>query len=499
MEHQMVAWKLTTDFDAERHLFFEKIKTDYVVETYVCSCGVTDFITKHPSQQMGYICPGCDNSKFYSANSVWKNIGHFMDQYRDLDLTFMYSVDHTEVSVVSHYYVEVPKAIDYLKKEVYYGQRDVHTYTLKTDGTFVENYLLRFSPTVVTQLKSNMETYLNKHNCFNIPKSKEKILTLKMATFFLKNRNFKDFDFYYWTYIEMIQGKDVDVPSALQIISRYTKTKSVKKAVYQNYVDQFREHGNYDSIFVELFCEVIEDPNILTKLLALNLHETQAYVREKEGLLSLVRFLKQHYTEKQILKLFASLTRDDRILFQDLVSEYEYRVETVETLFQKVSCNVQALHDEFVRCTREKRNQTIIHEKLQYGKVDALPCVEVADYYIQLPHSGKELLSWADILHNCMAGYFDTIRNNETRIYGFFEERTLRFAVEISDKKLIQASGKYNAHLTKEQKEVCGTWLKRFFNHKENLDFNNRDFINLDHYHPAPLQYVEVAYGTYLD
>jgi len=495
----MVAWKLTTDFDAERHLFFEKIETDYVVETYVCSCGVTDFITKHSNQKMTYICPACENSTFYSAKSAWKNIDHFIEQYRDLDLMFTYSVNHTEVSVVSHYYVAIPKAIDYLKKEVYYAQKDVHTYTLNADGTFVENYLLRFSPTVVTQLKNNLQTYLNKHNCFGIPKSKEKSLTLKMVSFFFKNRNLKDLDFYYWRSVEMIQGEEVDVPSALQIISRYPKAKSVKKGVYQNYVDQFRAYGNYDATFVELFCEVIEDTNILTKLLALDLHETQAYIREKEGLVSLVRFLKQHYSEKQILKLFTSLTRDNRILFQDLVSEYQYQVESVETLFQKVSCHVQTLHDEFVRCAREKQNQKIVHEKLQYGKEAVLPCVEVDGYQVQLPHSGKALLSWADILHNCMAGYFDMINKSETYIYGFFQEKCLCFAVEISGGKLIQASGKHNAHLSKEQKEVCGAWLKRFFNHKENLDFNNRDFVNVDDYHPAPVPYVEVAYGTYVD
>ena len=61
----MIAWKLTTEFDKQRHLFFEKIQTDYIVETYICSCGHTDFITKHPEQKLKYICIECENTKFY--------------------------------------------------------------------------------------------------------------------------------------------------------------------------------------------------------------------------------------------------------------------------------------------------------------------------------------------------------------------------------------------------------------------------------------------------
>ena len=52
----MIAWKLTTDFDKQRHLFFEKIKTDYIVETYICNCGHTNFITTHTEKSLKYIC-----------------------------------------------------------------------------------------------------------------------------------------------------------------------------------------------------------------------------------------------------------------------------------------------------------------------------------------------------------------------------------------------------------------------------------------------------------
>ena len=48
----MIAWKLTTDFNEQRHLFYQKIETDYVIESYICTCGHTDFIIKHQKQNL---------------------------------------------------------------------------------------------------------------------------------------------------------------------------------------------------------------------------------------------------------------------------------------------------------------------------------------------------------------------------------------------------------------------------------------------------------------
>jgi len=95
------------------------------------------------------------------------------------------------------------------------------------------------------------------------------------------------------------------------------------------------------------------------------------------------------------------------------------------------------------------------------------PCIVANTYQVKLPKTRKELLDWADELHNCMAGYFKMIQNHETIIYCFFQEGILVFAVEICDNAVVQASGKYNADLTFEQKQVLTKWFEMFQKNKQ--------------------------------
>ena len=126
-------------------------------------------------------------------------------------------------------------------------------------------------------------------------------------------------------------------------------------------------------------------------------------------------------------------------------------------------CNIQALHDELVRCSREEGYKDIIDQKLSYSKEDMKPCIEADTYQVKLPKNGKELLDWANKLHNCMAGYFEMIKNHETIIYCFFQENILIFAVEICDYEVVQTSGKYNATLTIEENKILTKWFELFF------------------------------------
>ena len=48
----MLAWKLTTNFDTQRHLFSKKITTDYIIETFLCHCSHIEFITTHANEDI---------------------------------------------------------------------------------------------------------------------------------------------------------------------------------------------------------------------------------------------------------------------------------------------------------------------------------------------------------------------------------------------------------------------------------------------------------------
>jgi len=460
----MVAWKLTTNFDKQRHLFFETIETDYIVETYICSCGYTDFIIKYPEQELKYICKECENTNFYDANSAWRNITHFLYQNLDLELSCEYNVQSSADVISSHYVTKIPTSIDFANHKVIYSKKTIYSLSLRIDGEFKENYSLRFDQKISSQLKNYLIQYIKKNNYFNIPHSGNKSLTLAMVLFFLKNKHLKDFDFYYWDDISKLEKKEVHINDALKFISNNPRAKTVKKAVYQNYIKQLDDNGRFDSTFVEAFSNHIKDVNILSKLLQLKFEHSVYNNIHKDELNEIIVFLKQHYSEKQLLKFFSSnVFNSNHYLFRDAVNEFLYDKDVIENRFRKVPCNIQALHDELVRCSREEGYKDIIDQKLSYSKEDMKPCIEADTYQVKLPKTGKELLDWANKLHNCMAGYFEMIKNHETIIYCFFQENILVFAVEICDNEVVQASGKYNATLTIEENKILTKWFELFF------------------------------------
>ena len=130
-------------------------------------------------------------------------------------------------------------------------------------------------------------------------------------------------------------------------------------------------------------------------------------------------------------------------------------------------CTWIALHNEAIKCTESYRNIIIYNEELFYIKEEIKLSIKIQDYEIKLPNSGAELIAWADVLNNCMASYFDMIKIKETIIYGFFKDDELKFAVEICDNSLIQASGKYNNELEDEEREILTIWMKRSFENKD--------------------------------
>ena len=146
----MIAWRLTTEFDKQKHLFFDKIQTGYVVETYICTCGHTSFITKHPKQKLNYICEACENTKFYDANAAWQNIFYFLDQNPDLKLSYKYDIRTDEVAISSQYITSIPKSIDFSTHKVIYSNKPVYSLILGMDGEVKEDYSLRVEQTIVS-------------------------------------------------------------------------------------------------------------------------------------------------------------------------------------------------------------------------------------------------------------------------------------------------------------------------------------------------------------
>ena len=459
----MPSWKLTKDFNEQSHLFHETIFTDYIIEAFYCSCGHSNCILKYKKQILEYMCDECGNNRFYNANDAWNNIEHFLSQNEELELSCEYDIYMDNTKLISSYITFIPNDIDFMKNKVVFSKKDIGSVTLTSDGDLTENYVLKLKTEIFSTIKQRLVKHVNDNRSFNIPDIGNRYLDLKMIIFFLSNKNLIEFDFYYWEDVHALVNRDFDINGALMHISNYRKEKSIKKTLYQNYKKQMSENGRFYSAFIKVFTRSIQDSNVVVKLLNLNL-DHMLNNSETEDVISLIVFLKKHYTEKQILKLFSELEYAlDDSLFIDMLRELSYADGVIRNKFKKVACKLVNIHDEFVRCSKEERFRGMHEQKLQYSKNASESCVRVQDYEVRLPCTGQELYDWSESLDNCMAGYFDSINYGDTIIYGFFKDDTLAFAVEISDREIVQASGKRNRKLSIDEQTLLSKWFKTYY------------------------------------
>ena len=432
--NQHIPWKLSTNFNHQRHLFYNKVDTDYIIETYICTCGHESFIVCNANQELDYICEECANTKFYDANLAWSNMPHFISTNEELDVEFHYTFSADEEKITADYSLTIPTDIDFLQEEIFYDERAVCSVVLSDDGIIDEIYLLMFdredisgiddyqcpNDEILKRLNTNLLDYIKKNGCFGIHGSRKNDFTLAHVHFFLQHQNLKDFDFYYWNDVDYLNEGKWSIESALvNLLNRRTE-KSLKKAININYAKQRKESNTFYANFIGVFTVHIEDVNILRECLGLEF-DSDTYRSIGGSLHRLVGFLKRHYTDKQILNFFKSITtvRDSELL-RDSINQYSYIQDTIENNFNKVKCNLDAIHDELLRCAIEIKREESADVKLSYTDKELAYCHIIDGYEVVLPQNAQDLFDWAYTLRNCLTGYLDNIKNKYTCLFVYF-------------------------------------------------------------------------------
>ena len=461
-----ISWKLTVDFDKQRHLFYEKLFTDYVVDAFLCSCGHTELIIRDQEQAVVYRCVECKNEHFYDANRAWQNYYAFIVDSDDLNLSFEYRVTKKEDSLGIGYAVVLPRSIDLLRNRVEFGYKDIYKISINDRGDISKAYETTIDTLIFGEMKRKLVRYITMFQHFDIKLDTERKLTLGKIIFSLRHKYLKSPEYYYWKEIDTLlpdENRSYDIDQGIARISNYRKEKSVKRAVYEEYLRQIDEEHYFHPGCINIFSHTIEDPNILVKLLSMDSLKYMEHLWVE--LESFVWFLKQFYSEKQIAKLFEFEGEDDEklFLFRDTVEMLMYSHEAIEEHFLKVRCTVPALHDEFSRCQYQNKISQTSEHFFVYTKNELEKCVYLRGYKVWTPENNTELYAWGEHLHNCLFSYTSAVKEKRSTIYGFFSEEQLDFAVEIKNDHIIQASGKYNAGLDEEEKFILYEWFGRFF------------------------------------
>lgn len=462
----MTPWKLSVEFDKEKHLFSDLVTTNYFVMVYNCSCGHNEFIISSSNEE-DYTCSICNNEVFYDANYAKKQLEYFLDSNKNLKLEYKYELTTYKDKIRASYVTYVPSSINFMQKQINYTPVIKHFLEINYDGIIKKSCEDSFIDMNI-KMRKLIEEYLNKNiEKLQLPNPGTKIMTLDKASFFFDNKSLKDFEFFYWEIDPLVYEDDeLTLDKAFTIILNGRKEKSVKKAMFKNYASQIKNNNKYISNLPKIFIEKVDDPNLLIKFLNLDIYSMPLnfmFVGRAFSILSEV------YSSKQLYRLFCEVVNEDKrtsFLFNDLVHELITigDLKAVYAEYKKLRCTLMVLHDGIIDYNIERRKKEILGKDIATNKINLKPCVHIDDYEVKLPKKGDELYQWANDLSNCMASYFNTIQNNQTLIYCFFINEKIDFAIEIRNNLVIQASGLHNATLDASQKEVLGKWIKRFFN-----------------------------------
>ena len=454
----MIPWKYTSDFDTQKHLFFEKIEMGDVVETYICSCGRSEFIVKKPQQKLTYHCPQCENEVFYDANGAWENLTKYVPQSILSELPCEYITQHDASHITAQCSMNIPVDTDFLNKEVIWAKKALYSLRLTPDGEVSKVYEIEPKEGIKLELKKRILHQINANNPLRADNLVNQETDLARISFILENKPYRGWEFHYWEDMSIFTA-DIDTQGILNAISNSPTKESVKKAVYQNYLRQIHRQVMFNDFFIELFTRKIQDTNILVKFLDL---EPELTLYADAGFPLVIDFLKLHYSEYQLFELFkeASATREDAYLFQKSILEFQFYIELKKENFQKVPCTTRALYDEITKEHRRDRYKHTFNQKITYTKQALKSCVQVDGYEVRLPQTGKALYDWSDYIYKELASDFEKIVEGKTTIYGFFKNGSLEFSVKVEDGDIVETKKKYDALHNHQEHETLSKWVK---------------------------------------
>jgi len=292
---------------------------------------------------------------------------------------------------------------------------------------------------------------------------------LKYLTFFLKNSHLKEHRFFFWR-MDNIQDHTIKHTTQIEMLNFVVdnrKEKSIKKALYLGYENSINHIGYYPySDYI--FSRSIKNIDLLIKLYGIYPAIKQHIFTDETFAVAIefILFLKRHYTEKQIVKLFLEDMQD--------VKEYKNRLNnwrdtlrmlqtrnafsSLEEHFSKVKLTTKKLHDEIVRVFHIVSYELDAKESFEYDEIYLSACSTYKELEFKLPLTVKELSLWAKMLHNCMFGYSRSIHEQRSIIYGVFRAEELLYAVELNGFRIVQAKAVSNNTIPAEDMSIINGW-----------------------------------------
>ena len=322
----------------------------------------------------------------------------------------------------------------------------------------------------IMEHKTKEISWMQEKDFDNVPVDKK----LQQIHYFLNNLHLKESNFYYWE-LRLLHKYTKTYPSEiamLDFICNHRKEKSIKKALYNSYKNAIASKY-YDPHSDYVFSRTISDVNLLVKLLNMDPEIKQKIFTDKYYLkgIKLITFLKKHYSEKQICRLFTEDMLDEEKFqyWKDtlLIIDGKNAFLSLERYFIKGKLTTKYLHDEAMRPFQEYsalkfKKGEIVTTVFQYKEQQIMAEGIYNDLEYRLPLSVDELNIWSKLLHNCMFVYANAIRKGSSLIYGIFKEEKLLYALEVKGKKIVQAYAVSNQAIPPYDMKKIKEWQEQY-------------------------------------
>lgn len=515
-----IAWNLVSDFNQIDSLFKEQ-ELPYKVITHVCSCQAVHVqIVQQDDVWYSdyYVCEQCFNDTFYSANDFLSNgawydpITSIFDSGVLLNLTPQIITDAEYKEVTFNVCMPIPCSIDIVREKPIYHHKALFQVSITAQGIYHQKIHANFNlPSyykplgsdhfyerlsheelmeqcdVIQVYISKLLTYLKSNDVLPIKRVKTQCTSLKEIAFFLSYPHLEEYAFLKWESPELLpRDTNLTVVDALAYTINYRSEKSLKKALFASYKKCMDVGKTFDHTFIHALTHHIQDANLAKELIGLEFgtKEDDFFDSKRVTLYwdNFFIFFLSRIHKSQIVSLMKQYAKEDSSWLIDTMqlldaiidnADYETIEEHISAIpkVKKYSCiGIHNLLSAHLRKIISDKNNELIFE---YAAKVLEPCIQSDIYEIRLPQTGLELNMWGELLHNCLAGYCNQVMNGTSSIYGFFQETHLQFAVEVQNDKIIQASTKYNAPLSNEQKSVLDAWYQRFFVKDTNIIMEN--------------------------
>ncbi len=467
------------------------IRTGHI-HHFLCKCGQTDSfgnilsVVHHPDN----CCSGCGNS-------------HYLDtlMFLSSEKVVRWSVFHWHIEKIKtkqewivRTYASIP-VFDYAIQKIRFRKIIFSTRSMSLQGKldkhesypivlkkYVYNHLIK-----ATQIKELMNEEL-KHvlYAFILEAPKVEIAWIKdekinkrslkertqLLSFFLGNDHLKEYDFFYWDNFNIFKDISKQYPSVkkmLFFISSHRKEKSIKRAYIESYERSMEIYARYNHMADHLFSRHIEDRNFLVELINMDT-KVKHTLFDEVAMITVeyfLEFLREHYTQKSVTKLFTVLD-EQSFRYHNIVRDtiWMFRGEAMHFIrehFRKVPPTFQRIHNEFIRINtmRDASLNGKVEFEYEENNLKAQTKKDLFDYC--LPETTHILQWWSQQLHNCMYGYSRSIHQGKTIIYGVFKDDILTYAIEIRGNKIVQALGKHNRRIEEEERAKINAWFKEIY------------------------------------